>query len=597
MQAIDFHALSRSVQERFAASVAARIDPAPILQSRVRSRAVLGWTTTSVIAALALAGFAARGFGNPWSGAAFHGTTMLAVYVTLVAIFVLGIVRVVLLRADAGSLPYPRGVYVFPMSVVDARDANIRVFMLAELKKVEGPDANNALHLEIEGETFVFPQESRTAAEAALARVREAWERGRSIKDTSDPRITLMFTLDPLQRPRMSAPLGPKGNLARKLPAWARYAWVIAPLAGIAFGPPLRTARNLGSDERMFAQVTARDDVSSYQAYLAHGEGRHRDEITRTLLPRAELKVAAAQGTVDAIDAFIAAHPNTAIEQEVQAARRVALLAELDTAKKSGTLGALQAFAKRHPDHHLEPEVRDAVHALFAPALEAFHNRQPPADPTVRAFLERLFAYSEGKAQAGSTDTKVQLRFRRHPSKTMWKADKYVSDHPWFIGEAAYPSRYFDVTHETARETALAATVGKALGEGFGASVFTFEQGPRIDDAVETLPTVTVPTVFITHGEEWPRTFAGNITKPRGIWVDVTYDIDATFVIPGDAAPLTYHYEQRIPVDKKVLEAEEASTQPAATPFEERLYDAMSDTAFADFATKYLATFVAPKSK
>src|SRR4051812_26218706 len=169
MQAIDFHALSRSVQERFAASVAARVDPRPILESRVRSRAVLAWTTTSVIAALALAGFAARGFGNPWSNAAFHATTMLAVYVTLVAIFVLGIVRVVLSRAEVASLPYPRGIYVFPMSVVDARNANIRVFMLSELQKVEGPDDANALHLHLEGESFVFPHESRAAAEQALS--------------------------------------------------------------------------------------------------------------------------------------------------------------------------------------------------------------------------------------------------------------------------------------------------------------------------------------------------------------------------------------------------------------------------------------------
>ncbi|MEO7091683.1 MAG: hypothetical protein ABI175_00445, partial [Polyangiales bacterium] len=84
--------------------------------------------------------------------------------------------------------------------------------------------------------------------------------------------------------------------------------------------------------------------------------------------------------------------------------------------------------------------------------------------------------------------------------------------------------------------------------------------------------------------------------KPRGIWIDVTYDIDASFVIPGDKAPLAYHYEQRIPVDKKIIAAEEKlPDQP--TPFEERLYSGMSTTAFEDFAAKYLATFVAPKAK
>lgn len=592
MQKLDFHTLSRSVQERFAASARGRLDPKPLACAPLKLREPLVWWAVIVASIVALVAVAAHGFGDARSTAALEGPVSLVVDVLLVSAIVLGVVRLSILRAAREALPYPRGVYVFPVSLVDARTSQVRVYPLFDVTSVNGPDARNVTSLEIGADRYDIPFRDRGAAEEATRNIREAMENVRSTRDHSDPRITLMFTLDPLQRPRVSSPVGPKDSLARKLPGWARHAWIAAPLVGLIVGPAVLAARNATSDRRMFARAQQADTVEAYKDYVTRG-GRRSDEVRNVLLPRAELHEAERAGTVEAIEAFRAAHPNSAIEQEVDDARRAALLADLDRAKAVGTLGALQEFAKRHPDHHLEPELRASIHALFAPALDVFRTHAP-ADPQARQIVERLFAYSENKAQSGSTDTTVQIRFRRRPSKTMWKADKMVSEHHWFIGEASYPSRYFDVTHAERHEAALAKLLGDTFGAAFGPTVFTFKEGPRLDDAQEDYPAVTVPTLFITHVEDWPKTFDGSITKPRGIWIDVTFGFEAVWLIPGDkpTQPFTFELKEKLPQD--VIKANPEGGTPQA-PLEEKIYGAMADDAFQQFEARYVTLFVPAK--
>ena len=593
MQLIDFHTLTRSVQERFTASIGARVEPAPLLKEPLRSRAQLWWGALSLGAAAALTAFILRGFGDPNHDASLHrGATML-VYAALLSAIFLGVVFILVHKAERDALPYPRGVYVFPSSLVDARNGDIRVFPLSELTSVEGPrDGGATIDLVFETEQgkerFSFSLRDHGQAVSKARAVSEAMDECKAMRTQSDPRITLLFTLDPLQRPRISAPLGPRDPLGRRLPRWARLAWVIAPLAACIAAPVLRTARNRGSDERMFARTVAVSDAPSFRAYLAHGE-RHLDEVKNVLLPRAELREAEHVGTVEAIDDFAAAHPSSAIGDEIASARRTAMLAALESAKRTGTLAALQDFAKRHPDHGLAPELRAAIHGVFAPALEAFR-KTPPKDPQARAFIERLFAYSEAKAQQGSTDTTVQIRFRRKPSRSLRFADKMVSEHHWFVGEASYPSRYFDAAHAQPREDEASRALAKRLGDLIGPAVFAFQEGARLDDADGTFPKVDVPTLFIAYDEDWQHRFDGSITKPRGVWVALTFDFEATFALPGDAQSLPFKTTVDAPIPMKVVQANPEGGTPQA-PLEEKIYGAMASDAFGQFEARYVATF------
>jgi hypothetical protein len=343
------------------------------------------------------------------------------------------------------------------------------------------------------------------------------------------------------------------------------------------------------SDSALFARALRNDDAASFRNYLALG-GRHTEEVRAWMLPRAELHDAQRLGTVEAIDAYRASHMNSSIEPEVAAARRKALLDELNRAKQTGTVAALHSFATKWPDHGLEPELREAMHALFAPAIEAYRTK-PPASPEVRSFVERLFAWSEGKAQTGSTATTIQIRFRRKLTPSMRRADRMVSQHHWFIGEASYPSRYFDKAHAEPREKALAERVGKKIAEAFGRTVFTVERGARLEDGDEALPQINEPTLFISHAEHWSGLFDGSITKPRGIWVAITHHFEATFMIPGDKEPLHFELEAPERIPDQVIKQNPKGGTPSA-PLEEKIYGTMAESAFQKFEEKYLANFL-----
>lgn len=588
METVDFHALSRSVQERFAEATRGRASPAPVASVPLRIRERTIWWTVIVLTIASLIALARWGFGDASSGMAVEGTFSFAADIILVSAIGVGIVRLCILRARERALPYLRGIYVFPTSVVDARSSKLRVFPLGDVTSVDGPSRGNVTSLDLAGERLELAFPDETVAASATRAVWKSVEAAKTRTGSGD-RITQRFENDPLQRPRMSSPVGPKTSIARRTPDWIRRSWALGPIAGLVLGPAILETRNLLSDRTMLRIAERTDTAEAYRRYVAAG-GRHSQEVMRSSLPRAELHEAERIGTVEAIERFRDAHPSSLIADEIEAARRRALLAELARARSAGTLAALQDFAKHHPDHHLEPELRAAIHSLFAPALDAFH-AHAPNDAQVRSMVERLFAFSENKAQNGSTDTTVQIRFRRLPSKTLRSADHMVEEHHWFIGEASYPSRYFDVSHATRRESELARLFGQRLGDAFGSSVFTFHESSRLDEAREELPEVSVPTLVISHREEWPHTFDGSITKPRGVWIDVAFFFEAAWLVPGEAPRPPFAWDVREKIPRAIIEANpDGGTSQA--PLEEKIYGAMMDDAFAQFGRRYLALFL-----
>jgi hypothetical protein len=597
VKTIDFHVLTRSMQERFAACSRGEAVPKAIALQPLLSRAPLVFGATIVAASIGLIAFIAYGLGNLSRLEAIHRASTVPIYFACIAAITLGIAQLAVIRMRRRALPFVRGTYVFPVSLVDARDELVRVFSLADVQGIDRDpsDPRTVRVVVATGEVFRLVASSEDAAVQWLRGIEGGRDEARVLRGGSDdPRITWMFTLDPLQRPRLSSPLGPRAPLARRLPSWSDRAWIIAPVAGLLLAPPLRTARNLVSDSVLYSSAKHNDDAASFRSYIALG-GRNSDHVRAVLLPRAELHDAERVGTVQAIDEYRASHPNSAIEPEVMAARRKALLDELDRAKKVRTVPALHAFAAKWPDHGLEPELRDAMHSLFAPALDAYRRKPPSNNAEVRSFAERLFAWSEGKAQGGSAATTIQIRFRRKPSASLRRADRMVSEHHWFIGEASYPTRYFDKTHAEPREKAVGARLAKRVAEAFGPNVFTVEQGIRLEDGAEPLPQINEPTLFVTHSEEWNGLFDGSITKPRGIWIATTHRFEATFMIPGDQKPLAFEFEVAERIPEAVIKSNPMGGTVSA-PLEDKIYGAMSDAAFKKFEEKYLATFLPTSS-
>ena len=82
----------------------------------------------------------------------------------------------------------------------------------------------------------------------------------------------------------------------------------------------------------------------------------------------------------------------------------------------------------------------------------------------------------------------------------------------------------------------LSAQFGSALApELFDVSVGAVVTEPD-------LPEPKSPTLFVTHVAEWSG-HNYTTTRPRGSFIGVTFNFDATFVIPGDSKPYKFKAE------------------------------------------------------
>jgi len=578
MQVVDFYKLTRPVQERFLGSVRGSGMPVPILEVPIGPREPYAWLGLSGVATLLLLVLYGLGYGSLDSSFAIQTKWTLAAYL-LVTILAFGILRALAVWRDVRVLPYRPGVYVFPIGVIDARRHKMRVYHLSELSSVEGPgDANQFVLAFEDGPRFIFPAPERTKAEQALRSLNAARTQHQEAREARESiRPKAIAAIDPLQDGGFASPLVPKTPIARHQPLWAR-SWLVAPAIGFLVGHALWTGRNIWSDQRMFETARSKNDVGSYRAYLAGGakSSPHRDEVSAVFLPRAELREAERAGTVDAIEAYIQAHPQTKIPNEVNAVRRAAMLAELERTKQAGTVSALDDFEKRHPDHQLAPEIQAAKHAVYAAAFEAYRPMANPKDPTAIAFVERLLGFAEKKR------ARVEVRFQREIGKALEKADAAVGKSSRFMGVQSFPTRYFDVAHAHTREAYAGHLIVDRFSQVFPRDILDVALGEPLLDPDAPQPDPVVPTLFIEHTADWS---GGTTTSdvPRGIFVVVGVTFDVTFRVPADAHPYKFKYTTwRAPRMEGVRVAERP---------EEVVYEAIAHDAFDQFSRKFLANF------
>jgi hypothetical protein len=577
MRIVDFHGLSRAAQDHFVDSTAGTEPPSPLL---VSLGGKTGHRAFWLVAALSLVGLvfvALHGFGDLSSDAVVHSIVMIAVFVLLAVACVYGILHALAGERSTRVLPWKAGIYAFPSATIDARTHSLRVFDADDLQKIE-PTANG-LALVYGSARFVF-----TASEGEAQKAKSAIEEWQNSGPASDPKQRA--SRDPLAEPRMSSPLAPTQRRKRVVPGWAKMRGLVAPIVGGAIGAGIFFARNTSSDDLAYAKAKANNDVASYRAYLKHGV-RHRDDVQKTLLPRAELRDAEKAGTVDAILEFQKGHQGSAIASEVDSSLRKSLLAELAVAKKEGTLAALSAFEAKRPKHGLDAEVKEAVHQVYVAAFEKFKTVANDKDPALLAFVQRLLDYAEKKR-----DPKVEVRVRAVASTSLGRADKYVTKHPLFNGETSYPTKYYEPSKLAPAAAAFAKDVAEKLSVAFPAEILVFSAGAPVDG---DLPAITVPTLFVSHNEEWTGT-AYPSNRPRGIYIGVNYHFQSSFRIPADAKPLESKALIPRSVPLKVV-GDYAKVVPAPGDVENAVYGEMTKEGFDAFETRLLGQFFKPANK
>jgi hypothetical protein len=583
MTSVDFFALPPAAQDKLLAGCRGELDPRALLfRPGVRPTHLL-WLLLVPASAAGAALLWFLGLGELDSPLARQPSAIIAAYVLCAAAFAFGVLQTLASRAVVARLPYRPGLYLFEAALIDARDRRLRVHPMATLTAARADGAGVALRFG--AREFFFPVAAPQAAQA-LEMVNAAKARSGTLGETQR-RI-----LDPLEPPLVLGPFSSTTPLVPDRPLWVS----LRPLFALAFGGVGVVAfsvRDDVSDERMFAAAKAQDDVAVYRRYLERGDD-HRQLVEKELLPRAALRAAVSAGSVEAIDAFAQAYPDTSIQPEVDAARRAAVEAAFRAAS-DGTLASLLDFAAHHPGHHLETEWKAARHAVYLAALDRYQKVMPKQAKATRDFVAGLLDHAErvGPSQGGDglRGPVVEIRMRRVASRALARADELVKRNLYYVGEVSLPTRYFDATHLAPLERTAAGELAATLQRHFPLDVVTFAPGESLEGSGETLPQSERPTLWVSYRVE-PSGENYASKSPRGIYLGMVFFIRVDFVMPrGAGADLQskHTFARKVSVDIVAKHDEKArSTLEAA------IYGNMASEAFAELQKRYLAIWFDP---
>jgi hypothetical protein len=514
-----------------------------------------------------------------------HPLPVAVVYALLAATVVAALLNANAARSRVRALPFAPGLYLFPACLIDAREPVLAVYPLETLTRVApGPGAN--VTLAFGGTTFAMPITEAARAPEAVGVIEAARAR---LTENLDHHAR--FEIDPLEAPSTASPLGPQQPIARNAPIWERQRWVVGILAGCLLGVGVFQLRNTMSDNRMLAEARAKDSVAAYRAYLQRGK-KHAQLVSDVLLPRAELRVAIAADSVEAIEAFKQSHPHTGIDGEVELAKRKAMVTAFERARAKNTLSDLLAFASAHPDHGLAGPLEQARHALYVIAKKRVHESLPPDNENTAEIVTKLIAYSErvGAHKVGDKELGpvVPIRIQRLPTQTLERADSAVSKNPMFNGPVSLPSHYFTADKLGPPEAAFAADLAKRLSSKFEPEMLSFSPGPPVEGTSEDAPKVDVPTLVVTYRIEWSGGMIAS-RKPRAVLVGSLFFFKTAFVFPGGEEPVRTKYTASGQVPHEALDAH-PGVPPAGT-IEADAYARETTGCFDEFRDKYLESW------
>jgi len=575
LQRVDFYRLTRPVQERFAAATRGTAPPAPLVFRAPRRTTAWLWLGASAALAVVTGVLLRAGAGNVESPVALHGVKMFVVIAVLLATTSYGVIHALAILRSLEVAPYRPGTYVFPACVVDANDPSFSVWPIADVQAVEtvtAPAAGLSLRMRDGAHVAVSSGslEEAKRTEAAIAASRQIVEQ--ALVDEDPHRLA---ALDPLHDSAMSSPIGPTDPMRPVNPLWMRLDWAVAVVLGLALGLSLESARNAASDQAMFRTVTASASIPAYKMYLAQG-GRRSGEIRDVLLPRTELRAAVAENTVEAIQAFAAAHPDTKVGPEIDLALRSALLAQLDKARKTGTVAALDDFTRRYPNSKLDAELAATRHSIYAQAFETWKRKAKPSTAS-SSFVERLLGWAEK-----SRSSVCEVRFRPLPSKTLFEADAKTQKSEHFPGVDALPSVYITANALHAREQRISQEVAEAFAANFASDILAMRPADSL--GIDTPIPHGVPTLAIEYSPEWSHTTTAS-EKPLTVFANFNFPFDITFVLPDGSPPLKSSTRAWRTVELWRMKREGLSRED----FQKEVYDWVLDGAFDQLDKRLMA--------
>ncbi|HSC88413.1 MAG TPA: hypothetical protein VLC09_14120 [Polyangiaceae bacterium] len=570
MRKLDFYGLPRSLQDRFIESSRGAAVPAPLAAVSTPSGRPLRWGLGALGALAGWMAFTSLGFGDLSSPLALGSKLYVAVHVSFAAAVVYCALRSYGSSWEAGRAFVVEGKYLFPSGVIEASGTELVEHDSRALSGAQVEGTN--LVVSGDGQRFVFPVGSADRARElsdAYAAGRERW------MALADGEALERARLHALVESGVPNPLAPTQAHRRPVFLGPAVLGLLTVVVASVFGCAVWSLRNSFSEKELYRAAVQANTVASYQAYLARGG--ERADVAQLFLPRARLEQAMRERTVEAIERFISANPNTKIGSEVAAVHRAALLGVLAEAQKAGTLAAIEDVRKKYPAHTLiEPELAAARKAAFTRALAAFRAEASTKNAELLPFVEQLLAYTEAHGPV------VEIRFAHDFPQSKEMLDSIVSkSEKYYLGRKSLPTQYFLGEAARVREQKLAELLVQRFARSFPSDVLRFQlASPSTGENVE-LPAITVPTLTITHKESLSGAFVGG--KPKSVFLGATVVLNARLQLPGDEqlAPLKYVYSAwRAPNFNVLIEKDIPD-----------VYEDMMWGAFQGFSEAYLATW------
>lgn len=559
-RSVDFYALLRPVQQRFLMATAGEGAPVPVLFAPRRRGTGLVWLVGALACLAALYHLGTTGFGDLHHPLALQGVTFIAAYAALWggATFLSSTFAGV--RATSFSTPFPAGVYVFPVGIIDARSATIRIIGLSEVKKAEKVDGKFVFTTI--GGRFSFPASSESTQETMDAWLEENRAKLEKAQAGADARTLAM--MDPLLDSGVSNPLLPETQLRPPPRRWPVRA-AMALLIGLSFGYATFILRGKLAEKKLYEAAQRENTVEAYEAYLARG-GKAPD-VEPVLLPRAQLE--RIQGDLGALEAYASEHKSSRIQKDVDAALRRALLARLDEVTRGGTLDALVEFRKERKHTHLiRKELAEARGKMFDTVFKEF---EKIADPGALEFFDVLLGYVEAHGP------RVEVRFRRFLPELSVAIETAIRASAYFGGNKSLPRQYFDEENARRREEKAASILLPGLQAGFKKDYLEFVLGEPLEGDGDW-PEVKVPTLFVQHTTNMSGGFTNQV--PRGVYVGLGQEFIAKFVVPGQETTFDFTRSFWVPPNLTILREQQLDTGP--------FYDVMATPGYERFARNLL---------
>jgi hypothetical protein len=283
------------------------------------------------------------------------------------------------------------------------------------------------------------------------------------------------------------------------------------------------------SEAALYRAAVAENTVESLEAYLARGGTR--PDVKDVYLPRAQLTLAKAKGSVRAIEEFQQAHPDSRIAGEASLALREALLAELARARAKKTLTAIDEFKTSSPHTALvATEVAFARREVITAALARFEEQANPENEAVVPFFQQLLAFVE------RSGPRVTIRIRQDFPQQPESVDNVVlKSKKYYLGKKVLPSQYFIGDYARTREQKLLEALRTRLQSAFPEDILRFELGPLPGGMNEPAQEPSGPTLTIEHQTRLSGGFVGG--APKTMFMGAAIFFRASFAL-SDVPPL-----------------------------------------------------------